>query len=139
MTTRSGPSPVSRERPDIRMSPAEIAAFIAQENRVVVVALDGDAPLATIGSAELIDGRWKVTLPVQDDVARLIDADDRTCVLIDRFPSYYEIKGVAAHGRASEMSADNAVLSFELDLEDVVSFDFDKLPRQGPGSGRTSP
>jgi hypothetical protein len=130
---------VSRKRPDIRMSSAEIGAFIAQESRVVVVALDGDAPLATIGSAEPIDGRWKVTLPVEDDVARLIAADDRTCVLIDRFPSYYEIKGVAAHGPARKKSADNAVLSFEVDLEDVVSFDFDKLPRQGTGSGRTSP
>jgi hypothetical protein len=122
------------------MSRAEIEGFIAEEHRVVVVAVDGDAPLATIGSAELIEtGRWKITLPVDDDVARLIAADDLTCVLIDRFPSYYEIKGVAAHGRAAEKSVSGATLSFLLDLEDTVSFDFGKLPREGAGSGRTSP
>jgi hypothetical protein len=116
-------------RADIRMSMAEVAAFLARQSRAVVVALDGDAPVGTVASAELVGGGWRVTLGPGDDVARLLAADDRVCVLVDEYPTYYEIKGVAAHGRAADRSVSDGRLTFTLPLDDVTSFDFGKIPR----------
>ncbi len=126
-----------RGRPDIRMTPEEIAAFVGRQTRSVVVALDGDAPVGTIADVDVeVGGRWRATLAPDDPVADLIERDDRVCVLVDDFPSYYEIKGVAAHGRATDRRRENGHLVFSVALDDVTSFDFAKLPREGAGSGR---
>ena len=124
-------------RADIRMNAEEIAAFIATQSRVVVVAVDGDAPVGTIASAAVDAEHWRVTLRAGDPVADLIARDDRVCVCIDQFPEYYKIKGVAAHGRATDRSNADGRLTFSIPLDDVTSFDFGKLPREGAGSGRT--
>jgi hypothetical protein len=116
------------------MSAAEITAFLARQARVVVVALHGDEPVGTVASAELLGGSWRVTLGPGDDVARLLAADDRVCVLVDEFPTYYEIKGVAAHGRAADRSVTHGCLTFTLRLDDVTSFDFGKIPAASPRS-----
>jgi hypothetical protein len=117
------------------MTGDEIAAFLATQARAVVVAVDGDAPVGTVASVALADDGWHVTLHADDDVARLVAADDRVCVVVDQFPTYYEIKGVAAHGRATRQSLDGGRLSFTLALDDVTSFDFGKLPHAGDGTG----
>ena len=122
---------------DIRMNASEIATFLATQSRVVVVAVDGTAPVGTIASATLDGDAWHVTLRAGDPVANLIARDDRVCVCIDQFPEYYKIKGVSAHGHASNQSTADGQLSFSIPLDDVTSFDFGKLPRGGAGSGRT--
>ena len=122
---------------DIRMNAGEIAAFLATQSRVVVVAVDEDAPVGTVAAATLDGDAWRVTLRAGDPVADLIEHDDRVCVCIDQFPEYYKIKGVAAHGRASDQSNTDGRLTFSIPLDDVTSFDFGKLPREGAGSGRT--
>jgi hypothetical protein len=119
------------------MSPAEIDDLVRSERRVVVVGVKHGAPIATIGSAEVLgEHRWKVTVPAGDEVAGALAADDRICLLVERFPSYYEISGVVARGRACDQRVQGGSFGFELEPDNIVSFDFAKLPRQGPGSGR---
>jgi hypothetical protein len=125
-------------RPDIRMNADEIAAFLVSQSRVVVVALDGNAPVGTVASARYDGGQWRITLRAGDPVADLLALDDRVCVIAEQFPTYYEIKGVAAHGRtAPDRDADGRA-TFALGLDDVTSFDFGKLPREGTSSGPTT-
>ena len=123
----------ARKRPDISMSRDEIEAFLSTQRRVVVVALDGDAPVGTVADLELVDDAIAVTLRADDLVTKLLAVDDRVCVIAEQFPDYYEIKGVAAHGRAA--FADGT--RFTLGLDDTTSFDFGKIPRDGKGSGKT--
>lgn len=120
-------------RPDIRMDPGEITAFLATQPRVVVAALDGTAPVGTVAAARFVDGAVEVTLRDDDPVRALLDADPRVCVIAEQFPTYYEIRGVVLHGTARFATADDRV--FRIVPDDVTSFDFGKLPRAGAGSG----
>lgn len=135
MTT---PAP-ARKRPDISMSADEIAAFVATQSRVIVVGLDGDAPVGTVADLEFVDGKLEVTLDACDDVALLLAADDRVCVIAEQFPEYFEIKGVSAHGLAALTETNDGRVRFTLGLDDTTSFDFGKIPRQGPGSAAADP
>lgn len=119
---------MASDRPDIRMSPEEIRDFLAAQPRVVVAAVDGEAPVAAMGSLRLDGDLLHVAVRADDPVAGLLANDDRVCVLVDQFPTYYEIKGVSVHGRASQQAIDGAWLTFTLPLDDVVSFDFSKTP-----------
>ncbi len=124
------------DRPDISMSPGEIAAFLATQTRVIVAALDGNAPVGTVAGARLSGAEVEITLRDDDPVQALLASDDRVCVIAEQFPAYYEIKGVTAHGRARFVD-DAARTTFRVGLDDVTSFDFAKLPRAGDGSGKT--
>jgi hypothetical protein len=124
-----------RKRPDISMSRDEIVAFVATQERAIVVALDGTAPVGTVADLDLLDDELVVTLDAGDLVADLLAADDRVCVIAEQFPDYYEIKGVAAHGRAGLSDIDGRT-RFTLGLDDTTSFDFGKIPRAGKGSGK---
>jgi hypothetical protein len=123
------------DRPDISMTQDEILAFLVSQPRMVVTAVDDSTPVATVADVRLVDEELHVRLRSGDPVRNLLARDDRVCVLTDQFPNYYEIKGVAAHGRARFDRAGGP--TFRLGLDDVVSFDFGKLPRSGAGSGRT--
>jgi hypothetical protein len=127
----------ARKRPDISMSRDEIAAFLATQSRVVVVALDAGAPVGTVADLHFVDDELAVTLRLDDPVGALIAADDRVCVIAEQFPAYYEIKGVSAHGRAALVEADDGRTRFTVGLDDTTSFDFGKVPREGKGSGKT--
>ena len=124
-------------RADISMTAAEIVAFLATQSRVVVVALDGDAPVGTVASARCDGDELLLTLRAGDPVADMLEADNRVCVIAEQFPAYYEIKGVAAHGRAVVDRDVDGRAALAVPLDDVTSFDFGKLPREGAGSGRT--
>jgi len=124
------------KRPDISMSRDEMAAFLATQSRAVVVALDGTAPVGTVADVVFGDGELSVTLHAGDPVADLLRRDDRVCVMTEQFPTYYEIKGVSAHGHAAFLESDDGRVRFTLGLDDTTSFDFGKVPRQGPGSGK---
>ena len=126
-----------RKRPDISMSRDEIAAFLAAQSRVIVVALDAGAPVGTVADLHFADDQLAVTLRIDDPLGALIAADDRVCVIAEQFPTYYEIKGVSAHGRAALVDADGGRTRFTIGLDDTTSFDFGKVPREGKGSGKT--
>ena len=126
------------ERPDITMTPAEIRTFLGTQPRVVVGALDGGAPVGTVADLRLTPDGVEVTLAADDPVRVCLAADDRVCVVAEQFPTYYEIKGVCAHGLAEPVDGVGG-RRFRLGLDDVTSFDFGKLPRTGAGSGTTVP
>jgi hypothetical protein len=126
---------MATNRPDIRMTGAEVAEFLSTQARVVVVAVAQGQPIATVGSAKLIGEAWWVTLDAKDPVAQTLAVDDRVCVLVDQFPTYYEIKGVAAHGRARKQTDARGGFTFTLPLDDVTSFDFGKIPVKGDAHG----
>jgi hypothetical protein len=128
-----------RKRPDISMSRDEIAAFLATQSHGIVVAVDDGAPVGTVADLAFDDGAISVTLRADDPVAELLAADDRVCVIAEQFPVYYEIKGVSAHGRAGDLTHVDGRTRFSLGIDDVASFDFGKLPREGQGSGITLP
>jgi hypothetical protein len=121
------------------MSREEIAAFLATQSRGIVVALDDGAPVGTVAELEFADGELAVTLLAGDPIGVLLAVDDRVCVMAEQFPEYYEIKGVAAHGRAAAAESADGRTRFILGLDDTTSFDFGKLPRGGTGSGTTPP
>lgn len=122
-------------RPDITMSAAEVRAFLATRPRAVLAALDGATPVGTVADVTLVDDGIAVT--VTDPAVRaLLVHDDRVCVVADQFPAYHEIRGVVAHGRARDVVVADDRTTFRLTLDDVTSFDFAKLPREGAGSGR---
>ena len=116
------------------MSPAEIRAFLATQSRVVVGALDAGAPIGTVADARVVDDGVEVVLADDDPVRIALAVDDRVCVVAEQFPSYYEIKGVCAHGRARPVDGLGGRV-VRIGLDDVTSFDFGKLPRSGAGSG----
>ena len=127
-------------RPDISMGPDEVRAFLATRPRAVLAALDDGAPVGTVVDVVVVDDGIAVTI-ADPIVAALVTRDDRVCVVADQFPVYHEIRGVVAHGRARHLTPvvdgpGAGGVTFRLDLDDVVTFDFAKLPREGAGSGR---
>jgi hypothetical protein len=116
------------------MSAGEIRAFLATQSRAVVGALDAGAPIGTVADVRLVDGEIEVTFSTDEPLRLAVAVDDRVCVVAEQFPTYYEIKGVCAHGRARPVDGTGG-RTFRLGLDDVTSFDFGKLPRAGAGSG----
>ncbi len=117
------------------MDAAEVRAFLATRPRAVLALLDDGAPVGTIADITVVGD--ELAVGVSDAAARgLLARDDRVCVVADQFPTYYEIRGVVAHGRARDLETTGDRTTFRLSLDDVTSFDFAKLPREGAGSGR---
>ena len=128
------------------MSPAEVLEFLRDESWLVLATLDADgSPFGDVVPA-MLDGETLCFCVSRNGRSRAnIARDDRVCCSTDRFPSYYEIKGVTVHGRAREFTdpavvarivprcsalglevgADRAV--YALGLDDVSSFDFAKI------------
>jgi len=120
-----------RKRPDITMSREEMVAFLETQSRGIVVALDGSAPVGTVADLAFADGVLAVTLRADDPVCGLLADDDRVCVMAEQFPTYYEIKGVSAHGHATLGETADGRVHFTLGLDDTTSFDFGKIPQSG--------
>lgn len=121
-------------RPDITMTADEIVAFLQTQSRGVVAALDGTTPVGTVADVRLVGRDLEVTLARDDPVRSALAVDDRVCVIVEQFPTYHEIRCVSAHGRAVPVDGPGG-RAFRVDLDDVTSFDFGKLPRTGAGSG----
>ena len=125
------------ERPDISMSADEVRGFIATQRRAVVAALDAEAPVGTVADLRLVEAAVEVTLADDDPMRVVLAVDDRVCVVAEQFPTYYEIRGVAVHGRAQPVDGIGG-RTFRVGLDDLTSFDFGKLPRTGAGSGTST-
>ncbi|HEX5585749.1 MAG TPA: hypothetical protein VFZ17_00435 [Acidimicrobiia bacterium] len=114
---------------DIRMSDDEIARFLAAQSTATVIGSPpSGAPSAAVGRLEYDDGAVAFSVHDDDPVVALLADDDRTCCVVEQFPSYYEIAGVMLHGRARRRdAAAPGEATFDLAVEKVVSFDFAKL------------
>lgn len=117
-------------RVDIRMSEADVDRFLASQQWAVVAAAGDGAPRGARARFRHDAGGTRFILRAEDPVVALLDADDRTCCVVDQFPSYYGIVGVMLHGRAArepEPGPEPGGAAYRLVVEKVVSFDFGKL------------
>jgi hypothetical protein len=117
-------------RPDIAMSAAEVATFLAGK-RVAVVgtrAPDG-GPDADAVALAYADGVATVAVARGGPTHRNLLADPRAVCATEEFPSYNEIRGVTVHGRAVLVAEEGERVVFRLAEPRVESFDFRKLHR----------
>jgi hypothetical protein len=119
-------------RPDIRMQPEEVAAFLRTSATAVVVVLDGDGlPSGAVGRLVVEEGAdVGFVLGADDRAVQLLAHEGRACCVVEHFPSYYGIQGVMLHGVASRLpERTQGEAAYALTVERVVSYDFGKLPR----------
>jgi pyridoxamine 5'-phosphate oxidase-like protein len=110
-----------RER--IAMTDEEVRAFLGARHRLVLTTLGPEgAPSGEVHRYVLEDDDLVFSLPQDAGSLANLRRDARACAIVEHFPRYYAIKGVAVHGRVrlDESAA-------RLPLDDVVSFDFSKI------------
>ena len=128
---------MARER--ISMSRGEVLDFLKRQEWAMVVSLSASGgPTGDIGRVAL-EGET-LFLGVGPETTENLRRDPRVCCANDEYPTYYEIKGVTAHGRAREVSdpvlrrrvgLEEPDLSvFALELDDVLSFDFARIEKK---------
>ena len=126
---------------------------------------------AALGTVDQVAGVWPDIVPMTLEGERVyfrvavgsrsqanIERDDRVCCAVDRYPTYYEIKGITAHGHAKpvgddaaervsqaldgagypigaamdtvDAAADKNGLIYSIGLDDLTSFDFTKIVKK---------
>ncbi len=136
-------------RESIAMSREELLAFLKDERCLALGTLDESGRVWPDAAACLLQGETLYfRIPRRSRSHANIRRDARVCCSLDRFPSYYEIKGATLHGMAREVSdravrpaldglpdpvtgrddADGAF--YAIGLDDVASFDFAKIKRR---------
>ena len=117
-------------RQDVRMTPAEVDAFLARKRRAVVGTLDAaGAPDGEPAAFAHADGVFTVTVARDGAAHRNLLGDPRIVCSIEEFPSYDGIKGVAIHGRGLPVAESAAEVTFRIAAPRVESFDFGKMRR----------
>lgn len=122
-------------RESIGMSPAEIRALLAETRWIVLGTLGPTGePVADLAPCALVGERLCFAVAIGSDVQRRIERDPRVCAATDRYPSYYEIRGVTLHGSAEPIAPPPALAgvgaAYALPLDDTLSFDFSKIQRK---------
>jgi nitroimidazol reductase NimA-like FMN-containing flavoprotein (pyridoxamine 5'-phosphate oxidase superfamily) len=122
-------------RESIEMSDVELRAFLAGVRQVVVGLLGSDGePLGALARCALVEDQLVFVLS-DGRLCALVERDPRVCCATDEYPTYYQIRGMTAHGRARRVQRPSALealegVAYAIDLEDVVSFDFAKIQAQ---------
>ncbi|MGH7857184.1 MAG: pyridoxamine 5'-phosphate oxidase family protein [Candidatus Binatia bacterium] len=128
------------------MSDEEVRGFLARKPRLVLGTIGRHGgPTADVAPCCYDgDSLWAL-VPSDGEALANLRRDPRVSCTIEEFPSYFEIKGVIVHSRASEAATDEERRSVErrfggrsigecvivrLPLEHVVSFDFGKIRRR---------
>jgi hypothetical protein len=128
-------------REQIAMTRREVLDFLSRQPWVMLGTLDPDgSPWGDIAPSTLEGETLYVAVGRDTRSHRNLGRDPRACCAADQFPSYYEIKGVTAHGRlrpvddtelAHRLSGGQAdVAVYALGIDDVASFDFTKIQRR---------
>lgn len=141
-----------REHAQISLGDAELRTFLASFDRLVLATLAGDGTWGDAVAYGLADDRVVFHVPDGTRSLRNIRGDDRVCCTVESHPkgtSYYDIKAAMVHGHAVEhdpATLDPDLLArlravpdpvthrtvgagafFSVDLDDVVSFAFEKI------------
>jgi hypothetical protein len=133
-------------RESIEMSAEESVAFLAAQSWVVLATLEPDgSPWADVVPSAVQDGQLLFRVSAGSRSERNIRRDARICCTQDENASYFEIRGVIAHGEAlrvplsevpAELEARRDPLhpdapphgeAYSIGLTEVVSFDFAKI------------
>jgi hypothetical protein len=117
-------------RPDVRMTPAELKAFLAAKQRAVVGTLDAaGAPDGEPAGFTWADGVALLVVQRGGPTHRNLTRDARLVCSLEEFPSYQAIRGVTLHGRAIAVGEEGERTTFRLEPSRIESFDFRKIPR----------
>jgi hypothetical protein len=117
-------------RPDISMTPAEVAAFLAAKRTAVVATLGPDgAPDGEPVRFQPADGGVRFDVAANGPTHRNLARDPRAVVALEEFPSYAAIRGVTLHGRVTLAPERDGRVPVRLDPARVESFDFRKMKR----------
>ena len=119
-------------REAISMTREEMLAFLATQRWVALGTLDPDGtPAGDVVPVVLEGERIRFAVPRGSRADDNIRRDPRVCCAADEFPSYYEIRGAVAHGRAEPHPTGDALgpdwTEYSIPLDDVMSFDFRKV------------
>ena len=113
---------------DIRMSDAEIAAFLGGHSGCVIGYNDGGpAPAVLPGTYILADGALRVSVLRPGQAAAALRDDRRVYVIVEQSPSHYEIGYVGIAGGAERIRDMAGRLTFDLTPREVTSASFAKL------------
>lgn len=113
---------------DIRMSDAEIAAFLGGHTGCVIGYNDGGpAPAVRPGTYTLTEGLLQVSVLRPGDAAAALRDDPRVYVIVEQSPSYYQIGYIGIAGAAERIRDTAGRLTFDLTLREVTSASFAKL------------
>jgi len=120
---------MARKRPTIAMPARDAQDFLARSGEVVVAVCDHQGwPVGSIAAAAVRESTVTVRLASDDPVAVVAAAGSPICCATDESPSYYEIRGVVAHGDVvghSTQARGVSTVTFRVDR--LVSFDFGRL------------
>jgi nitroimidazol reductase NimA-like FMN-containing flavoprotein (pyridoxamine 5'-phosphate oxidase superfamily) len=117
-------------RQDVRMTPAEIAAFLAGKRRALIGTLDATgAPDGEPAAFAHADGTSTFTVARGGPTDTNLRADPRVVCSVEEFPSYAGIRGVAVHGGAVVVAEAAGAVTFRIDRPRLESFDFAKMRR----------
>jgi nitroimidazol reductase NimA-like FMN-containing flavoprotein (pyridoxamine 5'-phosphate oxidase superfamily) len=119
-------------RESISMTPQEIRGLLAETRWVVLATLgEGGEPEGHLAPCALVGDRLCFAVARGSELERRLQRDPRVCAATDRYPSYYEIRGVSLHGRAERVESPPALAgagaTYSLPLDDALSFDFSKI------------
>ena len=139
-------------RESIAMTYEAVLAVLEEERWAALGTVDPDAGVWPDIVPMMMEGeRVYFRVPAGSRSHANIQRDDRVCCAVDRYPTYYEIKGITAHGHATPVGADvaervsraldgvgdpidaaakNEGLIYSIGLDDLTSFDFAKIKRQ---------
>jgi hypothetical protein len=122
-------------REAIAMTRDELLAFLGAQRWVALGTLDPDGtPAGDVVPVALDGERLRFAVPRGSRADDNIRRDPRVCCAADEFPSYFEIRGAVAHGRAEPSGAPDRLgpdwIEYAIRLDDVASFDFRKMRRR---------
>ena len=123
-------------RETINMTAEEIRAFGAAQRWAFLATLEPDGwPWAEAVPCACSDGRVYFALAEGSRSLANLRREGRACCILESSPSYYQIKGVIAHGQASEEAGPPASAGakgawFSLTLDRIATFDFAKIKRR---------
>ncbi|MGH7898905.1 MAG: pyridoxamine 5'-phosphate oxidase family protein, partial [Candidatus Binatia bacterium] len=132
------------QRERISMTDEEVRSFLRRKTRLVLGTLRGDgAPAADVAPCCYEEGSLWALVPRDSEALANVRRDPRVACTLEEFPSYFEIKGVIVHARASETTGEerariaqrftgrslDGCAILRLPLEHVVSFDFGKMKK----------
>ena len=118
-------------RPDIRMTPAEVTAFLLGKRRAVVGTLDAEGgPDGEPAEFAFVDGVAVFVVRHGGSTHRNLARDARVVCSLEEFPSYRAIRGVTLHGHAIATGEEGERATFRIEATRVESFDFRKMPTE---------
>jgi hypothetical protein len=110
-------------RESIAMTADEARSFLGSRAAAVLATVGADGMPDAALAACRVDGDAVVVDDLDARARASIGHDARVAVAVEQCASYYEIRGVTAHGTARDLGTG----AYAVALTDLVAFDFAKI------------